>query len=189
MGSITQRFAKQSFGCIGVAQRRKQEINGGTGGIYSPILVASAALHANVGLVHPPRFVVRLQIVPQPLFQFRRIALYPTPHRRMISLQPAFLEQLLHIPERQRIPQVPAHRAQDDRRLCLSPFENRRSGCHCGLLSAYQSMPFTSCNTTIVKITSRFRWGAILSRSVCLIARSSLTASTTQSHAPAPVIS
>src|SRR5439155_11051851 len=43
MGSITQRFAKQSFGCIGVAQRRKQENNGGTGRIDGPIQLRSRA--------------------------------------------------------------------------------------------------------------------------------------------------
>jgi hypothetical protein len=34
--------------------------------------------------------------------------------------------------------------------LCaaVSPLENRRSGCHCGLHSAYQPVLFTSCNTT-----------------------------------------
>src|SRR3984893_3109171 len=46
IGSITQRVAKQPFGCIGIAQRRKQEINGGTGRIDGPIQVASAAPHA-----------------------------------------------------------------------------------------------------------------------------------------------
>ena len=40
MGSITQRFAKQSFGCIGIAQSRKQEINSGTVRIDGPIQVA-----------------------------------------------------------------------------------------------------------------------------------------------------
>lgn len=33
MGEMAQRFAKQSFGGIGIAQPRKQEINGGSGGI------------------------------------------------------------------------------------------------------------------------------------------------------------
>ena len=42
MGSITQRFAKQLFGCIGIAQRRKQEINGSTGRIDGPTQVAPA---------------------------------------------------------------------------------------------------------------------------------------------------
>ena len=60
MGLIAQRFAKQSFGCIGIGQRRNQEINGGTGRIDGPIQVAPAALHSNVGLVHAPGFVGRL---------------------------------------------------------------------------------------------------------------------------------
>ena len=64
MGSITQRFAKQSFGCIGIAQRRKQEINCGAAGIDGPLEVAPAALHSSVGLVHAPGFVGRLEMSP-----------------------------------------------------------------------------------------------------------------------------
>jgi len=64
MGSITQRFAKQSFGCVGVAQCRKQEIDSGTGGIDGPIQVAPATLHADVGLIHAPGFVGRLEMPP-----------------------------------------------------------------------------------------------------------------------------
>jgi hypothetical protein len=32
-------------------------------------------------------------------------------------------------------------------RFGLPPLENRWSGCHCGLHSAYQRVAFTSCNT------------------------------------------
>src|ERR1700681_3869420 len=81
MGSITQ-----SFGCIGIAQRRKQEINGGTGRIDGPIQVAPAARHANVGLVHTPGFVSRLEIAPDALLQFWTAPLDPAPHGRMVGL-------------------------------------------------------------------------------------------------------
>ena len=91
MGRTAQRTAKQLFGGVGVAQRRKQEVNRGAAGIDGPIELAPAALNSNVGLVDPSGFVGRLKIAPQPLFQFGRIALYPTPHGRMISFQPAFL--------------------------------------------------------------------------------------------------
>jgi hypothetical protein len=64
MGSITQLVAKQSFGCIGIAQRRNQEINGGTGRSDGPIQVAPAALHANLGLIHALGFVGRLEMSP-----------------------------------------------------------------------------------------------------------------------------
>src|ERR1700720_1978032 len=95
MGLITQRFAKQSFGCIGVAQRRKQKINGGTGRIDGPIQVAPAALHANVGLVHAPGFVGRLEMPPDALLQFWTVPLHPAPHGRMVGLQPALVWRLL----------------------------------------------------------------------------------------------
>ena len=67
MGSITQRFAKQPFGCIRVAQCRKQEINGGTVRIDGPIQLAPAALYSNIGLVHAPGLVGRLKVPPHPL--------------------------------------------------------------------------------------------------------------------------
>jgi len=62
MGLITQCLAKQSFGCVGVTQRGKQKINGGTGRIDGPIQVTPAALHANVGLVHAPGLVGGVRI-------------------------------------------------------------------------------------------------------------------------------
>jgi hypothetical protein len=67
MGQMAQRLAKQPFGCVGIAQLRKQEINRGSGGIDGPIQVALAALHPNVGLVHAPGLVGRLKVPPHPL--------------------------------------------------------------------------------------------------------------------------
>jgi len=93
MGLITQRFAEQSFGYIGVAQRRKQEINGGTGRIDGPIQVAPAALHANVGFVHAPGFVGQLEMSPDALVQFWTVPLHPAPNGRIVGLQPALVSQ------------------------------------------------------------------------------------------------
>jgi serine/threonine protein kinase len=78
------------------------------------------------------------------------------------KLRRSTLQQFLHIPQRQRIPQVPADQAQDEGRLCLSPFENRRSGCHCGVHSAYHPVPFTSCNAT--RCTNLGRAGVLARR-------------------------
>jgi len=88
---ITQRAAKQSFSCIGVAQRRKQEINRGAGGIDGPIQIAPAALYSNIGLLHAPGLVGRLEMPPDALLQFWTVPLHPAPHRRMVGLQPALV--------------------------------------------------------------------------------------------------
>ena len=140
--------AKQAFGGFGVAQRRKQKINCGPGGIDGPVQVAPATLNSNVSLVHAPGLVSRLKMAPEPLLEFGRIALYPAPHGGMIRFQAAFLQQLLHVPKRQGITQVPADRAKNKLRFCLSPLEDRWSGCHHGVHSAYQHVAFKSCNTT-----------------------------------------
>ncbi len=60
MGEIAQRLTKQPFGGVCIAQPRKQEINRGSGEIDGPIQVAPAALHSNVGLVHAPQLIGRL---------------------------------------------------------------------------------------------------------------------------------
>jgi len=64
---------------------------GGTGRIDGPIEVAPAALYANVGLVHAPGFVGRLEMPPYALLQFWNVPLHPEPHGRMVGLQPALV--------------------------------------------------------------------------------------------------
>ena len=120
MGAITQRFAEQPFGRIRVAQRRQQEIDGGTGRINRSIQVAPAPLDSNVGFVDPPGFVGGLEMPSHPLLDFGTIALYPTPDRRMIGSQTALVKQLLDIPERERVAKIPADRTKDEFRLGLA---------------------------------------------------------------------
>jgi uncharacterized protein (DUF2252 family) len=45
----------------------------------------------------------------------------------MIGFQAAFLQQLLNIPQRQRISTIPADRTENQRRFCLPSLEDRRS--------------------------------------------------------------
>src|SRR5450631_632808 len=59
----------------------------------------------------------------------------------MIGLQAAFLQQLLNIPERQRISKMPADRTENERRFCLPPLEDRRSRSHFTILSRCQPGP------------------------------------------------
>ena len=129
MRRTAQGLAKQLFGGVGVAQRRKQEVNRGAGGIDGPIQIAPAALHSNVGLVHPPGFVGRLKMTPQPLFQFGATTLHPTPDGRVIRFQTALGEQLFDVAQRERVAKIPAHGTQNQLRSRLPPLEDCRSGC------------------------------------------------------------
>src|SRR5271167_1926855 len=91
---IAERLAEQAFGRAGIAQRREQEVDSGTGGIDGPIEVTPSALHSNIGFIDAPGFVGRLEMTAQPLFQFGTVTLHPTPDGRVIRLQTALGEQL-----------------------------------------------------------------------------------------------
>jgi len=75
----------------------------------------------------------------------------------MIGFQPAFLQQLLNIPERQRISKIPADRTENERRFCLPPLEDRRSRSHLTILSRCQPDAYGSCNTTLGRFKTRIR--------------------------------
>src|SRR5215831_13826520 len=126
---IVERLAEQALGRRRIGQRRQQEVDGGTRGIDGPVKVTPTALHTNVRLIDPPGFVGRLEMAAQPLFQFGTVTLHPTPDRRVIRLQPALGEQLLDVAERERVPEIPAHGAQNQLRRRLPPLEDCRSGC------------------------------------------------------------
>src|SRR5215468_4951243 len=94
---IVERLAEQAFGRRRIAQRRQQEVDGGTRGIDGPIKVTPTALHANISLIYAPGFVGRLEVTTQPPFQFGTVTLHPPPDRRVIRLQTALGEQLFDI--------------------------------------------------------------------------------------------
>src|SRR5215831_623663 len=141
MRGIAESLAEQALGRGGIAQRRQQEVDGGTGGINGPIEVTPTALHANIGLIDPPGFVRWLEMTAQPLFQFGTVTLHPAPDRRVIRRQPALGEQLFHIAERERVPKIPAHGAKNQLWRRLPPLEDCRSSCVIHGLSGYQSPP------------------------------------------------
>jgi hypothetical protein len=126
---IAESLAEQAFGRRGIAQRRQQEVDGGTRGIDGPIQVAPSALHSNIRLIDTPGFVGRLEMTAQPLFQFGTVTLHPTPDRRVIRFQTALGEQFFDVAERKRVPQIPAHRTKNQLRRRLPPLEDCRSGC------------------------------------------------------------
>jgi hypothetical protein len=104
---------------IGVWQHRHREMVTAESqswpcGIDGPIQVAPTALYSNVGLIHAPRFVGRLDVPPQPLFQLGTVTLQPAPNGGVVDLQAAFLQKLFHIPKRQGVSKVPAHRAENE---------------------------------------------------------------------------
>ena len=62
MACIAQGLAKETFGGIGVAQRRKQKVNRGSSRIDDSIQVAPATTHSNIYLIDTPGLVRRLQL-------------------------------------------------------------------------------------------------------------------------------
>jgi hypothetical protein len=64
----------------------------------------------------------------------RTISLHPAPHRCVIGFQTTFLEQLFDIAQRKRVPKIPADRTENQLRLGLPPFEDRRPGRHLDIL-------------------------------------------------------
>src|ERR1019366_62127 len=126
---IAESLAEQTFGRRGIAQRRQQEVDSGTGGIQGPIEKTPTALHSNIRLIDPPGFIRRLEMTAQPLFQFGTVTLDPTPDGRVIRLQTSLGEQLFDIAQRERVPKIPAHSTKNQLRRRLPPLEDYRSGC------------------------------------------------------------
>ena len=84
----------------------------------------------------------------QPLLQLGTVVLDPAPDGRGVRFQAALAEPLFAIAERERVPQGPAHSAQNQLGLGLSPRDDRRSN---GLLHHLFRLPVAagrSCNTT-----------------------------------------
>ena len=113
----------------GITQAREHEVDRGTGGIDGSVEVAPTALDTNVGFIDTPGRVGWFEMTAQPLLQFGTVALDPAPDCRVVRFQAALAEQLFDITERERIPKVPAHGAQNQLGLGLSPLKDRRSDC------------------------------------------------------------
>src|SRR5215469_17839772 len=99
---------------------------------------ASASLHADVGFVHPLRFVGRLEMPSQSLLQLRAVILHPAPDRCVVNVETTLLQQLLNIAHRKRTAKIPPDRTKDDAGFGLPPFEDRRSGYHFAIGSRHQ---------------------------------------------------
>ena len=132
----------------GIAQAREHEVDRGTGGIDGSVEVAPPALDTNVGLIDTPGLVGWFEMTAQPLLQFGTVALDPAPDGRVVRFQAALAEQLFDIAKRERIPKVPAHGAQNQLGLGLSPLKDRRSDCLLHDLFRLPAAVGQSCNTT-----------------------------------------
>ena len=84
----------------------------GSPGIDGPVQVAPPTLHANVGFVHSPRLVCRLEMLSQSLLQLRAVILHPAPDRGVIDIEATLLQQLLNTAQRQRIAKIPPDRTK-----------------------------------------------------------------------------
>ena len=149
MRRISERLAEQAFGRSGIAQAREHEVDRGTGGIDGSVEVAPPALDTNVGFIDTPGLVGWFEMTAQPLLQFGTVALDPAPDCRVVRFQAALAEQLFDIAERERIPKVPAHGAQNQLGLGLSPLKDRRSDCLLHDLFRLPAAVGQSCNTTL----------------------------------------
>ena len=105
----------------------EQKIDGVAGGVDGPVQVGPPAVHSNVGLVHSPGPIGRLQFPAATLVQFGRVTLDPAPDRGMVSRQASFREEFLDITIGERKSEVPAHCTGDHRGFEVAPFEQRWS--------------------------------------------------------------
>ncbi len=74
----------------------------------------------------------------------------------MIGFQAAFLQQLLNIPQRQRISKIPADRTENERRFRLPPLEHRRSRSHFTILSPCQPGPAEVATQPVFRLHAPF---------------------------------
>jgi len=92
-----QRFLEETLGRSRVPASGEQEIDGGSSGVDGSVEVGPLALHPNVGPIHPPGAVGRLQFPAAALVQFGSIALDPTPDGGVVGGEAPLREEFLDI--------------------------------------------------------------------------------------------
>ena len=127
MRRIRQRLAEQAVGHRGSAPPRAHEVDRSASGIEGAGEGAPTAPDTNVGLIDTPGPLGGLEMTAQPLLQLGTVVLDPAPDGRVVRFQAALAEPLFDITERERVPQGPAHSAQNQLGLGLSPRDDRRS--------------------------------------------------------------
>ena len=144
-----------------LAPPQEHEVDHGAGGIEGSVEGAPAPLDTNVGLIDTPGLIGGLEMTAQPLLQFGTVVLDPAPDGRVVCFQAALAEQFFDIAERERIPKVPAHGAQNQRGFGLSPLEDRRSDCLLHDLFRLPAAVGQSCNTTLSLTATSLRADAL----------------------------
>ena len=155
MRRIRQRLAEQAVGRRGSAPPRAHAVDRSASGIEGAGEGAPTAPDTNVGLSDTPGPLGGLEMTAQPLLQLGTGVLDPAPDGRVVRFQTALAEPLFAIAERERVPQGPAHSAQNQLGLGLSPREDRRSN---GLLHHLFRLPAAagrSCHTTDHRLMQR----------------------------------
>src|SRR5208337_111945 len=74
----SQRFGQKAFCCGRVLLGREEKVEGRAGRIHRTIQVAPLALDPDVGLVHPPTVVGRVEPRAKTSFHFRGVTLHPS---------------------------------------------------------------------------------------------------------------
>ena len=118
-----QRFGEEALSRCCIAFSREKEVDRRTAGVHRPVQVHPLALSPDVGLVHPPRVVRRLEVPAQAPLHFRSIPLDPSPHRDVVGAQAPIGEQLLDVAIREREAQISTDRQENHLRFKLAPFE------------------------------------------------------------------
>ena len=155
MRRIRQRLAEQAVGRRGSAPPRAHAVDRSASGIEGAGEGAPTAPDTNVGLSDTPGPLGGLEMTAQPLLQLGTGVLDPAPDGRGVRFQTALAEPLFAIAERERVPQGPAHSAQNQLGLGLSPRDDRRSN---GLLHHLFRLPAVagrSCHTTDHRLMQR----------------------------------
>ena len=138
MRRIRQRLAEQAVGRRGRAPPRAHDVDRRASGIEGAGAGAPTAPDTNVGLSDTPGPRGGLEMTAQPLLQLGTGVLDPAPDGRVVRFQTALAEPLFAIAERERVPQGPAHSAQNQLGLGLSPRDDRRSNGCFTICSGYQ---------------------------------------------------
>jgi hypothetical protein len=118
-------LAEEALGGLGIARLTEQKVDGLAGRINGPVEVIPRLLDFNVGLIDAVRVIRLGKMRAAPLVEFRRIALHPAKHCRMIDGAPALLHQFFDITVAEGVAEIPPHAADDDLTSTVTPFEER----------------------------------------------------------------
>src|SRR5215469_16164526 len=92
-----QGSLEQDLGCSCIPLRRQPEVNRGAAGIHGTIKIGPNTCHRDLGFVHSPGTIGRLQFAAASLIEFRCVPLHPTPNGGVVHRETAFGDELFDI--------------------------------------------------------------------------------------------